>query len=297
MPKRHLLYYKNMNCQSLLLHKGTFISILSLLIVLAFAFNFYAHDILSHQEYLFHQSHFTNLHSSPVQPEPEKLSILILTFNKSDVLARLLYELKKSKIMSTVEVILVDNGCYQDTVEVVLDYQHQLKDQQNELTTKNFYSFRYLPFCNNTQYAAAYNLAFTQISPYTTWVLLLNDDIIPRQNFLRNFLTFAQFSDILGLSTGAIGCKLLFPNHKIVEAGSVIRADASTDNFLRYKYTNSFSSSSSFLLFHYPHPIFISSKRPSPPSPSIVEMVTLAMFKCATVAISTTHQLLVCLLR
>lgn len=170
---------------------------------------------------------------TPITPE-FTLSIIILTYNNSNLLGDILT--KFSKMTSNaynVEVIIIDNGCFESTLKIMAQSQSLLSNPPK-------YDIKHLQLCNNTQYATAYNLGVQTISPSSTWLLLLNDDVIPRESFLNNFYYQLKIYQSLhyhdrsvNFDLGAIGCKLLFPNHRIVEAGSVIRADGGTDNFLR----------------------------------------------------------------
>lgn len=190
------------------------------------------------------------------------LSVVILTYNSATLVNRTLSTLLQSPGGSHVgaslippwrwEVLLVDNGCLPSTWEV---YAHH---RRYHTTTKDGHDFpsslRYIPLCNNTRYSVANNLA---VSEYTArsaqWLLFLNDDVVPQQrgrpgsggSFLWNFhsLLAAHTSSHPSATRrgqqqkrydiGAVGCKLLFGHHKIVEAGSVILSSGKTDNYLR----------------------------------------------------------------
>jgi hypothetical protein len=159
------------------------------------------------------------------------LSVMILTYNNSIILEEILrsflfLETIPSSSFS-LEIIVIDNGCFPSTLQMIPPFYSLYKNHSSDL------SLVHLKFCNNTQYATAYNLAIRSISPTSNWILLLNDDVIPRSHFLENFIHHLSISSLLKLEIGAISCKLLWPNHRIVEAGSVIRANGATDNFLR----------------------------------------------------------------
>jgi glycosyltransferase involved in cell wall biosynthesis len=166
-----------------------------------------------------------------VASKEKSLSVLILTFNSSTTLRAILSSFLTMSPPVPVEVLVIDNGCFPQTIRLLSEIRPLYESSPSGLPS--IFSIVHLQLCNNTQYARAYNLATDFVSPASGWFLLLNDDVIPRPHFLENFFLQAALSASLGHEVGAIGCKLLFPNHRIVEAGSVIRADGSTDNFLR----------------------------------------------------------------
>jgi glycosyltransferase involved in cell wall biosynthesis len=159
------------------------------------------------------------------------LSVLILTYNNSLILQEILQSFLSLETLPdfsfSLEIVVIDNGCFPSTLQIIPPFYPLYQNHLSNL------SLVHLRFCNNTQYATAYNLAMHSISPTTDWILLLNDDVIPRSHFIENFIHHLSIFSLLSLEIGAVGCKLLWPNHRIVEAGSVIRADGGTDNFLR----------------------------------------------------------------
>ena len=183
------------------------------------------------------------------------LTILILTFKITNnflflILSSFLSSSFNSSLNSSlfqdlkIEILIIDNGCQNETFQLINDFQLKLKQQQ---TKKKIFKITYFEVCENLQYSLAYNKGFQKISKETKWILLLNDDVIPRKNFINNFIyqinilesiTNSSASSTSSLNQippiGGIACKLLFPNQHIVEAGSVIRFDGGTDNFLRF---------------------------------------------------------------
>lgn len=187
------------------------------------------------------------------------LSIIILTYNNAPLVNRTLSTLLRpasGKLNSSVlekphrlpwrwEVLLVDNGCFPSTRDVFKQFTDLTTTTSETLST-----VRYIPLCNNTRYSSANNLAANQYTaPSAKWLLFLNDDVVPQegQGFLWNFhallsaharpSSFSKSTDGRGKrvpgSVGAVGCKLLFENQRIVEAGSTILASGKTDNYLR----------------------------------------------------------------
>jgi O-antigen biosynthesis protein len=175
--------------------------------------------------------HRNNSRGENASRREQSLSVLILTYNNIATLREILVSFLMMSPPATVEVIVIDNGCFPQTIRLLGEIAPLFESHLSADASK--ISLLYLQFCNNTQYALAYNLATKVVSPSSNWLLLLNDDVVPRPHFLENFFLQASLAVSLGREVGAIGCKLLFPNHRIVEAGSVIRADGGTDNFLR----------------------------------------------------------------
>ena len=193
------------------------------------------------------------------------LSIIILTFNNAPLVNRTLHTLLQqshtppstSSRESLIppwrwEVLLVDNGCLPSTKDV-FHYHDNNYHYLNGANVDIHSTLRYIPLCNNTRYSVANNLAVNQYAARSSqWFLFLNDDVVPQQrgtpgtggSFLWNFHALVAAhsrhttrqqgrSQSQQSSIGAVGCKLLFGHHKIVEAGSVILASGKTDNYLR----------------------------------------------------------------
>ena len=168
----------------------------------------------------------------PPQGIDAVISTLILTYNNSAILDDILYSLLHQVSPVRVEIVVFDNGCFPSTQQVVRKHQLVLASSSGGSLW-----LRYMPLCANEQYASAYNKAAESVSSSSQWLLLLNDDVIPRDNLFHNFhllhdswVTMRSVEEV-----GAVGCKLLFPSKRIVEAGSLVRADGTTDNFLRWE--------------------------------------------------------------
>lgn len=156
------------------------------------------------------------------------ISIIILTYKNAELLARLMDVLCALSSPWPFEIILADNGCFRETRALMQRY-----DMSTSGSKTDNKRIQYFPICTNEKYALANNRAAAKASPSSQWYLFLNDDIIPMTGFLNNFKSTIEAHELLGVKIGAVGCKLLFPNMRVVEAGSIIRADAGTDNFLR----------------------------------------------------------------
>ena len=196
-----------------------------------------------------------SLTTTRTSPSAPFLSIIILTYNKPQLVKQTLSTLLMTSLSSEVvklpwrfEVLLVDNGCFSSTREVVKKY-----------TQSESSAVKYIPLCNNTHYSLANNLAVSgHASSSSKWLLFLNDDVIPQHyrnnkrkqfygsSFLWNFHSLISVYDknlsenmfqYRGHDVGAVGCKMMFGSgafkHRIIEAGSSILANGKTTNYLR----------------------------------------------------------------
>jgi hypothetical protein len=214
------------------------------------------------------------------------LSIIILTYNNSPLVNRTLYSLLRYSDDITPpwhwEILLVDNGCFPSTRDVFDHHYHHRHHTTNQDQTQSMRPrrARYIPLCNNTRYSVANNLAARQyVAPSAQWLLFLNDDVVPQQGRGRGGGFLWNFHALLSAHTrratentssnnsergaewrgghgiGAVGCKLLFENHRIVEAGSLILASGKTDNYLRCVYVSQCDSNcldvSKFVCVYY----------------------------------------------
>lgn len=135
------------------------------------------------------------------------------------MLERLLRSIAAQETSFAFEVLVVDNGCLPATQRIV---------------TQAFPWARYLPQCTNIGYARANNLAAAHVSPSVEWLLFLNDDTELLRGFLHNMrLVQELFEEGLNRTVGAMGCKSLWPDGRLMEAGSIVYNDGVTDNYGR----------------------------------------------------------------
>jgi glycosyltransferase involved in cell wall biosynthesis len=168
--------------------------------------------------------HFPKAFRSNViqRPNSVDVSVILLTYNKSDYIAAISSSLFRCNIDWSVELVVADNGCFDHTISVVNTIQSMYGAQR----------VRRIPICTNRRYADANN--FAAVSVVTKWILFLNDDVIPDDSFLGNMKMFLDQMGAIGVSLAAVAPKLLFPSGRVIEAGSIVRADGTTDNFYRY---------------------------------------------------------------
>jgi GT2 family glycosyltransferase/glycosyltransferase involved in cell wall biosynthesis len=155
------------------------------------------------------------------------MSLVILTYNKADMLEALLETVSRQKTDFFIEVIVADNGCFDDTRRAVTASFAKFSFLDDK---KKRYS--YAPFCNNLGYAMGNNRAVMEgwVSPKAKWLLFLNDDVTLHPNFLHHMLDMGESKP----NAGAVGCMIL--NEKgdeVLEAGSMIWSDASCAGYGR----------------------------------------------------------------
>ena len=152
------------------------------------------------------------------------ISIIILTYNQPSRVQSIVQSLMQSNCSWIYEIIVADNGCFNDTLTML----NLLQSHSGKVAV------RHIHICNNVAYSVANNIAATAVSPTSKWLLFLNDDVLPATGFMNSLMATVQVARILNIRIGAVGGKLLFPSGNIIEAGSIIRSDGNTDNFYRH---------------------------------------------------------------
>ena len=141
--------------------------------------------------------------SFPKSDEPV-VSIITLTFNK----AEFTYQYLESILAHTdipYELIIVDNGSQDETTSL-------LDRLENVTTIKNEGNLGFIKGCNQGASKAR-----------GKYLVFLNNDIIVTPEWLSKLVkTIERYP-----KCGAVGCKLIWPNGKLQEAGSIIWNDGS----------------------------------------------------------------------
>ena len=154
-------------------------------------------------------SHTTDHLIFPKYENPA-VSIIILTFNKSSFT----YQCLESILEYTdipYEVIIVDNGSTDDTLEL-------LKRVDNIVQIKNEKNLGFIRGCNEGAKNAKGN-----------YFLFLNNDTVVTKQWLSHLVMTIETNP----KCGAVGCKLVWPNGKLQEAGSIIWNDGSASGYGR----------------------------------------------------------------
>lgn len=154
-------------------------------------------------------SHNNGRLSFPNLNEPE-VSIIILTFNKSEYT----YQCLESIIKYTdipYELILVDNGSTDET----LSFFDRI---DNALIIKNKENLGFVKGCNQGAMSAK-----------GKYLMFLNNDTLVTSGWLSNLVkTIEGYT-----GCGAVGCKLIWPNGRLQEAGSIIWAEGIAQGYGR----------------------------------------------------------------
>jgi GT2 family glycosyltransferase len=149
-----------------------------------------------------------------------EVSIILLTHNNHKKLADLFPSLLFQR-PSNFEIILVDNGCFDETQSVLKEF----------LFSQNVVPYKYLQLCHNPGYAAGNNAGVKLASPTSTQLLFLNDDIVMSgPNFIQHLKELSEAKK----NSSAVGCKLLNARgDELIEAGSIVWEDASAAGYGR----------------------------------------------------------------
>ena len=146
----------------------------------------------------------------PVYENPE-FSIIIPVYNKAIYTFNCLKSILKNTNIPY-EVIVIDD-CSNDETEKMMDFMKNCVYIRNE-KNKGF-----VESCNTGAKNAKGN-----------FLLFLNNDTIVTKNWLENILKiFDRFND-----AGIVGVKLVFPDGKLQEAGSIIFSDGSCWNYGKF---------------------------------------------------------------
>ena len=161
-------------------------------------------------------------HASATTEDGDKiLSIVILTYNKPELLASLLQSILPQKTTFEHELIVADNGCLDETTKVLHD----------NLNGDVKYPYKYIPICSNPGYSVGNNLAVQKMASNSTkWVLFLNDDVQLQDGFIQSLVDLGEAMP----NAGAVGCKLLDGDGVVLrEAGGMISKSGSCSGYGR----------------------------------------------------------------
>ena len=139
------------------------------------------------------------------------VTVILLTFNNSKYLEEIIQSLFDGKDMGwSIFVVIADNGCFEETHDVVRRLLNN---------TNNYKNITYLQICDNKSYSIANNLAVKSSPTSSKWILFLNDDVIPAEDFFTQMKAVYDANNALGIKIGALAPKMLFANGRVVEAG------------------------------------------------------------------------------
>ncbi|RCW46452.1 glycosyltransferase [Paenibacillus prosopidis] len=142
--------------------------------------------------------------------EQSIISIILVVYNKAEYTFQCL-ETIMAYADVPYEIILIDNASTDETSVLLNKIKHAVVIKNNE-------NVWFIRGCNQGALAAS-----------GKWLLFLNNDTQITPSLLSNLLETAQSTD----RCGAVGGKLVFPNGKLQEAGSVIWNDGSCSGYGR----------------------------------------------------------------
>jgi len=149
------------------------------------------------------------------------LSVVISTYKNSQLLNELLQSIELQKTDFFVDIIIADNGCFNETKFVVDEFLKGIW-----LNPDPHQSYQYLPACTNPGYGKGNNLAVEdKVKTDSKWVLFLKDDItLQSDDFFYQMVQLGKNQ----ANAGAVGCKILSADgSEIIEAGSIVWQDGS----------------------------------------------------------------------
>lgn len=140
----------------------------------------------------------------PIPSKPPKVSIIIPTRDRLDILSQCIGSVLQRTDYPDYEIIVVDN---ESTDPATLDYFEQLKAQNN---------VRIIEFSGEFNYSAINNFAVENAQGSV--ITLMNNDIeVIEEGWLREMVSHALRPDV-----GCVGAKLLYKNNMIQHAGVIL---------------------------------------------------------------------------
>jgi len=140
------------------------------------------------------QNHIDTNHSENSEDQKTKVTVIIVNYNTGSLLRDCLNSILKSKDIKNIDINIVDNASTDNSVEIVRQNFPQVNLVENE---------------QNIGFARANNqILKTCQAPY---ILLLNPDIILKDNTLSRVLNFMEQNKDIGIATA----KLIRPNGEL----------------------------------------------------------------------------------
>ena len=131
----------------------------------------------------------------------KRISIIVLTYNKSDMLIKCLASIQKTlPDRDAPELLVVDNGS---------------SDGTDTLVKQRFPWIRVVRIPKNIGYSRGMNIGIASSSPSSEYIVLLSNDLELHGDWIGSLIAPA----LKDLSVGIVGCKLVYPSGRIQHAG------------------------------------------------------------------------------
>lgn len=155
--------------------------------------------------------------ASEHEPSHAGVSIIIPVYNQIEATLACLHRLEQTiPCNARYEIIVVDDGSTAATYDVL---QNWACLDERRCVIRNGQNLGFLLSCNRGAEAATGEM-----------LIFLNNDTLPQAGWLPALLqTFRDYPD-----AGAVGCKLVYPDGTLQEAGGLVFADGSAWNFGRH---------------------------------------------------------------
>lgn len=139
-----------------------------------------------------------------------KVSILWLNYNSSSFIDLVLESLRAIRDLdfSNYELIVVDNGSVDDSFAIIESY-----------IKKNAIKSKIIPLHRNFGYTGGNNVAYTSRDLDSKYIVLLNNDAVPKQDSLRKLVDCMEKDETLGSAQGVI---LNYDENSIDTAGDYL---------------------------------------------------------------------------
>ena len=161
----------------------------------------------------------------------------LAAYKRPDLLRALLATLARQQTEFAFEVIIGDNGCFNESKLEVSRYARlsgrNVTTVASDLDTgpgrwacAGRTSVCHLLQCDNLGYAKGNNRAASFSSMESPWLLFLNDDLQLLPRFVQSLYDLARLRG--NADAGAVGCKVVTQDGtKLLEAGSILWRDGS----------------------------------------------------------------------
>jgi GT2 family glycosyltransferase len=150
-----------------------------------------------------------NIRTNHADEVPPALSVVIINWNKSSLTLKSVENIREQTNSVPYEIIVVDNGSEPDQKTILQEGCRLL-------------GATLISLCRNLFFGEANNIGVEAARANN--VLLVNNDVVLPQGYVDPLLASLESA----FQAGAVGPRFLYPNGRLQEAGSYIRADGWT---------------------------------------------------------------------